>query len=92
MVEAIGCDTTLRWAMRWRDLRAPRATGLAGRLERRGGFCDCEIFMNGWQWVDEQQLLDRDDETVPSPVRPPCAGGRASQPCAHWVPRRRDRW
>ncbi len=42
-----GCDTTLRWATRYRDLRAPRATALENRLFRMGGFCDCEIFLNG---------------------------------------------
>ena len=47
MLDEHGCDTTLRWALRFRDLRAPRATGLERRLSRMGGFCDCEIFLNG---------------------------------------------
>jgi hypothetical protein len=47
MLDEHGCDTTLRWATRYRDLRAPRATALENRLYRMGGFCDCEIFLNG---------------------------------------------
>lgn len=47
MVDEHGCDTTLRWATRYRDLRAPRATALERRLSQMGGFCDCEIFLNG---------------------------------------------
>jgi len=42
-----GC-TGLRWAKRYRDLRAPRATALDRRLMSKGAVCDCEIFMNGW--------------------------------------------
>ena len=45
-----GC-TGLRWATLYRDLRAPRATGLERRLEQKGGFCDCEIFMNAYEPV-----------------------------------------
>ncbi|WP_425464517.1 DUF2695 domain-containing protein [Nocardioides eburneiflavus] len=43
VVPAFGCCTTLRFATRYRDLRAPRAVGLERRLGDRGGFCDCEI-------------------------------------------------
>ena len=46
MISEFGCDGTLRWTVRWRDLRAPRATGLPGRLEQLGGCCDCEVVMN----------------------------------------------
>jgi Protein of unknown function (DUF2695) len=42
-----GC-TGLRWAQRYRDLRAPRATAFRRRLMSKGAGCDCEIFMNGW--------------------------------------------
>jgi hypothetical protein len=37
-----GC-TGLRWAVRYRDLKPPRATALAGRLMSKGAGCDCEI-------------------------------------------------
>lgn len=94
MLDAFGCDTTLRWARRWRALRAPRATGLERRLEGRGGFCDCEIFLNGWSLRPDLLVPDEDGEpTWPQP-RPACTGvrERSSQPCANWVPWRRPRW
>ncbi len=53
MLSAHGCDTTLRWAQRFRDVRVPAATGLERRLGQVGGFCDCEIFLNGYQLVRE---------------------------------------
>jgi hypothetical protein len=91
MLDTFGCDTTLRWAVRWRDLRMPRATGLERRLGNRGGFCDCEIFLNGWDMVVEQQVRDEYGELHWPEARPACAGVRFSQPCAHWEPRRRPR-
>ncbi len=49
VVEAFGCDTTLRWSQRWirhqRNVRR-RVGGLSRELRRRGGFCDCEVLMN----------------------------------------------
>lgn len=41
VVDEFGCDNTLRWAARFRDRRAPRATALEKRLGDVGGFCDC---------------------------------------------------
>lgn len=91
-----GCDTTLRWAKRWRDLRLPGATGLERRLGARGGYCDCEVFMNGWTLRSDVEVLDEDEDgDVGWPVEPsPCPGvsSRSSQPCAQWVPVRRSRW
>jgi hypothetical protein len=47
MIREFGCDGTHRWTIRWRDLRAPRARGLVGRMQRRdGGCCDCEVIFN----------------------------------------------
>jgi hypothetical protein len=46
MVNEFGCDGTHRWTIRWRDVRAPRARQLLRRLERLGGFCDCEVIFN----------------------------------------------
>lgn len=40
-----GCHG-LTYVRRYRALRAPRATALERRLGSRGGFCDCEIFLN----------------------------------------------
>lgn len=47
MVDEFGCDNTHRWTIRWRELRAPRATALLDRLAERGGICcDCEVLFN----------------------------------------------
>jgi hypothetical protein len=46
MISEFGCDGTHRWAIRWRDSRAPLATSLLDRLEELGGCCDCEVLLN----------------------------------------------
>lgn len=46
MINEFGCDGSHRWVTRWRDLRAPRATGLLRRLADLGGCCDCEVLLN----------------------------------------------
>lgn len=43
MLEAFGCDSTLRWIARWRDRTRPRAAGLEHRLEVAGITCDCQV-------------------------------------------------
>jgi hypothetical protein len=88
ILAAFGCDTTLRWARRWRDRCRPRSTGLERRLEARGGFCHCEIFMNGWTLRDDLWAQHEEGEWVPPEERPACAGiaSRSSQPCALWRP------
>jgi hypothetical protein len=94
MLTAFGCDTTLRWARRWRDTLRPRATGLERRLAARGGFCDCEVFWNGWT-LREDLCVPTEDGALDWPeTLPPCAGltPRSSQPCANWEPWRRPRW
>ena len=97
-----GC-TGLRWAVRYRDLRAPRATALERRLGRRGGYCDCEIFLNGYEpahelWTperehDEDGVTCIDDAGWPEQL-PACRGVRAgsTQGCTLWVRQRRDGW
>lgn len=62
MISEFGCDGTHRWASRWRDERAPLASGLLARLEQLGGCCDCEAVMNVFpQYPSAVRLL-------------PCAG------------------
>jgi hypothetical protein len=81
MLAREGCDHSLRWAMRWRDGRAPRARALDRRLEDRGGFCDCEVLLNVYP-----------DHFPQSATPAPCAGrvgGRATDPCRPPV---RARW
>ena len=74
------CDGTLRHALHYRDVVAPLAKGLATRLGRLGGYCDCELFLNGYQ-------LRGADEDVACEVLPPCRGVRSGsvQPCDNWV-------
>lgn len=100
MLEEFGCDNTLRFARRFRDLRAPRAVGLERRLGQKGGFCDCEVFLNGWVptrrlWtpareVEHEGYVEVFDAEPPEEL-PPCEGVRvgSTQPCTLWEPRRR---
>jgi hypothetical protein len=105
MMNSQGCDGTLRWAKQWRDLRAPRHTALERRLGSSGGYCDCEIFLNGWTASpvvtrtgpgsetdddDEEDEYDVEDEVWPDPM-PACRGGRhkSPEPCPLWLPRPR---
>lgn len=63
MLDLSGCDGTHRWTERWRDARAPRASGLIRKLAHRGGICcDCEVIFNVWPDYPETE------------VRLPCAG------------------
>ena len=93
MVETFGCDTTLRWARRFRDLRSPGATGLERRLGNLGGFCDCERFLNGISLAEHLMVRDVDTDELESPAeRPDCAGVRATSTrwCSNW--QRLSRW
>lgn len=95
MLERFRCDGSLRWARRWRDLVRPGATALERRLEARGGFCDCEIFWNGWDLRADLLVTDEDGDANWPDVLPSCMGGssRSAQPCRLWEPRRRGgRW
>jgi len=70
MITEFGCDGTYRWTIRWRDVRATRPGGLLGRLEQRGGCCDCEVVTN--VFPDNP------------PASGPCAGVQregSAQPC-----------
>ncbi len=82
-----GC-TGLRWATRYRDLKAPRATALSERLMSKGAGCDCEIFMNGWSLQRTYQVWDPETEEYDYPDElPACKGVRAGsiQPCGIWT-------
>lgn len=95
-----GC-TGLRWSRRYRDERAPRATSLEHRLGQKGGYCDCEIFLNGYElapehWLPPEDAVGRggtcveDPSSYPDPL-PDCRGVRrgSTQGCALWVRLRR---
>ncbi len=84
-----GCNATLRWARRWRDARASRATALEQRLARQGGCCDCQLFLN--VWATSGSAIH--PETMVLDYRPPgdvCRGVRqgSARPCTHWRVRR----
>lgn len=94
-IAAFGCQGDLRFAGRFRDLAAPRATALERRLSDSGGCCDCEVLMNGMQpawhlWkprrveVVEGWATERDAE--PPDEMPPCTRVRrgSTQPCRNW--------
>lgn len=46
MMSEFGCAGTHRWTIRWRDVRAPLASGLLAKLAQLGGGCDCEVLLN----------------------------------------------
>ncbi|MBU2075515.1 MAG: DUF2695 domain-containing protein [Actinobacteria bacterium] len=94
-----GCDETLRWTGRFRELRSPRATALEGRMQAVGGFCDCEVFLNGYRLRREHLERDVHTDELRAPDHPPtCAGvGRldSTKPCTLWERSRRrslDDW
>lgn len=65
-VSAFGCRSDLRFAARYRDLAAPRASALERRLEAAGGYCDCEALMNAFE--PSRQLWSSDRAASRSPV------------------------
>ena len=84
VVEAFGCDTTLRWSKRWiRHQRTVhrRVGRLSSELRRRGGFCDCEVLMNVYGYrLPETPDRSRaptpgsDGDAPPDCGLPTCAG------------------
>jgi hypothetical protein len=64
LVGEFGCDGTLRWSEHWRDSQPRPSRRLLKRLERQGGFCDCEVIMNVYQLYPEDD--ERFDE-LPCP-------------------------
>lgn len=96
MLDQFGCDTTLRFALWYRDARAPRATALSRTLGDAGGYCDCEILMNATQpaaqlwtkrrWIEDADGYEEYIEPEPPATMPSCEGvrGGSVQPCALW--------
>jgi hypothetical protein len=93
MMRQHGCDTSLRFTRHFRDQRAPRATAIERRMGQLGGFCDCEIFLNG---VTVAHSLRTYDEGLAEWVSPAellsCRGVRrgSTRGCDIWV--RQTRW
>lgn len=102
-VTAFGCQGDVRFAARYRDLVAPRATALEARLANAGGYCDCEVLMNAmqpawhlwkprrWEEVDGCEI---EYEPEPPAEMPPCTRVRSgsTQPCLNWHAMVRPRW
>jgi hypothetical protein len=91
-----GCDTSLRFVRRYRDARAPRASAIERRMREMGGFCDCEIFLNGMTLESSLRTYDEEAGEWLSPEFPPpsCRGVRrgSTQSCAIWARRSSWRW
>jgi hypothetical protein len=81
----------LRWAVRFRETTAPRATALEGRLGRMGAYCDCEIFFNAYEADPLYFHTDEFGEVVEQ-ATPVCMTVRpgSTKPCPLW--RRVPRW
>lgn len=86
MLQEFGCNNHLRWVDNYVATAAPRVAKFQERLARRGGFCDCEVFLNAyepadWATDEEGNFLDW--------LR--CLGARrgSTKPCRLWQPRRR---
>lgn len=102
-VTAFGCQGDLRFARRYRDLAAPRATALERRLSDSGGPCDCEALMHGVQpawhlWAPERWVPTESGTAAVQRAHPPlempaCEGVRrgSTQPCPNWHSMRRPR-
>lgn len=87
MVAEFGCDSTLLWAARFRDLRSPTATALEQRFLAMAVRCDCMVLQKAYQPVREVMVRDVHTDELERPDRmPPCAGVRRTntRPCAHW--------
>jgi hypothetical protein len=95
MLEEHGCDTSLRFVRSYRDQRAPRATAVERRMGEMGGYCDCEIFLNGMTMARSLLTYDEEaDEWIPPEERPGCRGVRlgSTKSCGVWERRRRWGW
>ncbi|GMA19641.1 DUF2695 domain-containing protein [Arsenicicoccus piscis] len=77
-----GCDGGLRWTMRWRDARAPRATALASRLASASATCDCRVVFTAYRVVARLRELHGGSPAT----LPPCQRVRqgSAHPCSHW--------
>lgn len=81
------------WMVRYRDLRAPRATALLERIERRGGYCDCEMLQNAFRPNPYLFASNEEGDILLDPM-PACLGvrGGSTQPCGLWFTYQTPRW
>jgi len=87
-----GCEGH-RWVSRFRELAAPRATALERRLAGKGGYCDCELFMNVF-FASPRFFKTNDDGDVLEQPMPDCRGvwGGSSKACDLWEGRDDYKW
>lgn len=55
VIGEFGCNGTLRWSMCWREAQPQRPRAFQRRLERQGGYCDCEVIMNVYRHYPEDE-------------------------------------
>lgn len=87
MVEAHGCDLTLRWSRLFRDAVAPADARLEHRLEAGGGTCDCEVPIVVWTLAPPWATGPPFGEESLWPGSLPRCGGAATgstAPCLLW--------
>jgi hypothetical protein len=101
MLHRFGCDGTLRFALFFRDQRAPAAAALEQTLGDAGGYCDCEVLMNAVEPAAHLSTPERWEvdaggrevyiEAAEPTVTPDClrVPAGSTQPCANWAERAR---
>lgn len=101
MIDEFGCRGN-RFMVRYRDLRVPNATGMLRRLGQMGGYCDCELFLNAYEFnpahlipgyeIDHGEYVEEVWPRYPEPF-PDCLGVRrgSTQPCNLWIRMRKGR-
>jgi hypothetical protein len=99
MLHRFGCDGTLRFALFFRDQRAPGAAALEHTLGAAGGYCDCEVLMNAVEpaahlttpegWGTDADGREVYLEAAEPTVMPPClrVPAGSTQPCGNWAER-----
>lgn len=94
MLREFGCADTLRFAQHYRDVCAPRAVALERRLGDMGGYCDCEIFLNGMELAEQLCRYDEHDDRAWPAELPDCQGARrgSTKSCGNWVRQSRYGW
>ena len=87
MVEEFGCDSSLLWTRRFRDLRSPAATAVERRYGEQLVICDCLVLHKAHRPTRELMVRDVHTDELDRPDRmPPCSGVRrtSTRACANW--------
>lgn len=87
MLDEFGCDGSLLWTRRFRDLRSPTATAVERRYGEQLVPCDCLVVHKAHRPTRELMVRDVHTDELEWPDRmPPCAGVRRTntRACANW--------